>query len=150
MARRLRRKGVGLEAGRDTVRPREAAESAPCGAAPAGAVGAEALSSALYEGLFSAEELGALAQQFAAEPSLPGEVAVMRVLIRRVLQQSGESDPARALPLVSRGMDAICRLLRTQRVLSGQSSDSLAAAFAVALREIGEELGLGASDAGTG
>ena len=72
-----------------------------------------------------------------------GEVAVMRVLIRRVMQRIGEDDPLRALPLVRQGVDGICRALRTQRVLSGEGADSLSAAFAVALREIGEELGIG-------
>jgi hypothetical protein len=76
-------------------------------------------------------------------PGTSGEVAVMRVLIRRVMQRIGEDDPLRALPLVRQGVDAICRALRTQRVLSGEGADSLSAAFAVALREIGEELGIG-------
>ncbi len=69
------------------------------------------------------------------------EVAVMRTLIWRVMRRY-ENDPARALPLVRQGVDAICRALRTQRLLSGEGADSLSAAFAVALREIGEELGI--------
>lgn len=70
------------------------------------------------------------------------EVAILRVMIRRVMERSGEADPLKALPLIRQGIDAICRALRTERVLSGESSDSLAAAMAVALREIGEELGI--------
>ena len=48
----------------------------------------------------------------------------------------------KALPLIRQGVDAICRALRTERVLTGESADSLAEAFGVALREIGEELGI--------
>ncbi len=73
--------------------------------------------------------------------SMLEEVALMRALIWRVMQRF-EDDPARALPLVRQGVDAICRALRTQRVLSGEGADSLSQAFAVALREIGEELGI--------
>jgi len=97
-----------------------------------------------YADLFTAEELAEIAQQLKSpQRSMEMEVAVMRVMIRRVMERIGEDDPVKALPLVRQGVDAICRALRTQRILAGESSDSLAAAFAVALREIGEELGIG-------
>jgi len=67
----------------------------------------------------------------------------MRVMIRRVMERVGVDDPAKALPLVRQGVDAICRALRAQRVLSGEASESLAGAFATAVREMGEELGVG-------
>ena len=96
-----------------------------------------------YAGVLSTKEWGEIAQQLAApQLSMEMEVAVMRILIRRVMARIGEEDPLHALPLIRQGVDAICRALRTARVLSGESSDSLAAAFAVALREIGEELGV--------
>ena len=105
-----------------------------------------------YADALSAEERDDIRRQLGSEqpstemgegPGTSGEVAVMRVLIRRVMQRIGEDDPLRALPLVRQGVDAICRALRTQRVLTGEGADSLSAAFAVALREIGEELGIG-------
>ncbi|MEM4724990.1 MAG: hypothetical protein QXP01_08270 [Candidatus Hadarchaeum sp.] len=96
-----------------------------------------------YASVFTAEEWAEIKEQLAAsELSLEMEVAVMRILIRRVMERLGEEDPAKALPLVRQGVDAICRALRSQRVLTGETADSLAEAFAVALREIGEELGV--------
>jgi len=97
-----------------------------------------------YENVFSAEELKDIGQQLAsAQRALEMEVAVMRVMIRRVMERVGVDDPAKALPLVRQGVDAICRALRAQRVLSGEASESLAGAFATAVREMGEELGVG-------
>jgi hypothetical protein len=58
------------------------------------------------------------------------------------MKHLGAQDAVKALPLIRQGVDTICRALRTERVLTGESSDSLASAFAVALREIGEELGV--------
>ena len=96
---------------------------------------------AFYEDVFSEQELEDIGQQLAsAKPSLDMEVAVMRVMIRRVMAHIGVDDPGKALPLVRQGVDAICHAMRTQRVLSGEASESLAAAFATALREMGEEL----------
>ena len=101
-----------------------------------------------YARAFNAEELEEIARQMASpDRSTEMEVAIMRVMIRRVMERMGEEDPLRALPVIRQGVDAICRALRTQRVLSGEAADSLSAAFAVALREIGEELGI---DAGGG
>lgn len=96
-----------------------------------------------YNDVFSEEELEDIARQLESpQRSLEMEVAVMRVMIRRVMERIGEEDPLKTLPLIRQGVDAICRALRTERVLAGESADSLAAAFAVALREIGEELAL--------
>jgi len=96
-----------------------------------------------YASVFSAEELAEIARQLESpQRSMEMEVAVMRVMIRRVMECIGEEDPVKALPLIRQGVDAICRALRTERVLAGETGDSLAAAFAVALREIGEELGI--------
>lgn len=96
-----------------------------------------------YASVFTPEEWAEIKEQLASpDLSLEMEVAVMRILIRRVMERIGEEDPLKALPLVRQGVDAICRALRSQRVLTGETADSLAEAFAVALREIGEELGL--------
>ncbi|MBC7260510.1 MAG: hypothetical protein H5T63_00740, partial [Chloroflexi bacterium] len=92
-----------------------------------------------YTSAFTPEEWAEIKEQLATpELSLEMEVAVMRVLIRRVMERIGEDDPVKALPLVRQGVDAICRALRSQRVLTGEAADSLSEAFAVALREIGE------------
>jgi hypothetical protein len=97
-----------------------------------------------YDDVFSEQELKDIGQQLAsAQGELQMEVAVMRVMIRRVLAHIGVDDPAKALPLVRQGVEAVCRALRAQRVLSGEASESLTAAFATALREMGEELGVG-------
>lgn len=97
----------------------------------------------LYERLFTAQEREQIGQQLeSAHCSVDEEVALMRIMIRRVMERIGEEDPAKALPLVRQAMDAICRALRTGRVLSGEASDSLASALGLALNEIGEELGL--------
>jgi hypothetical protein len=98
---------------------------------------------AFYADVLSEEERAEMARQLAApQHSTEMEVAMMRVMIRRVMERIGAADPVKALPLIRQGVDAICRALRTERVLSGEAADSLSAAFAIALREIGEELGL--------
>lgn len=95
----------------------------------------------LYAHTFTPEERAEIARQLASpQRTLEAEVAVMRVMIRRVMERIGEDDPLRALPLIRQGVDAICRALRTERVLSGEGADSLAGAFAVAVREIAEEM----------
>jgi hypothetical protein len=97
----------------------------------------------LYEPFFTAPEWEQIRQELQSpQCSLDREVSLMRIMIRRVMERIGQDDPAKALPLVRQAMDAICRALRTERVLSGEASDSLAAALGLALNEIGEELGL--------
>jgi hypothetical protein len=96
-----------------------------------------------YASVFSAEEWGLIQRRLESTPdALDAEVAVMRVLIRRVMERLGADDPAQALPLVRQAVDSICRALRAQRVLKGEAADSLAAAIAVALKEIGQEMGI--------
>jgi hypothetical protein len=96
-----------------------------------------------YASLFSAGEWALIQQWLESTPAgLDAEVAVMRVLIRRVMEHLGADDPATALPLVRQAVDSICRALRAQRVLRNEAADSLAAAVAVALREMAEELGI--------
>jgi len=95
----------------------------------------------LYAHTFTPEERAEIARQLASpQRTLEAEVAVMRVMIRRVMERIGADDPLRALPLIRQGVDAICRALRTERVLSGEGADSLAGAFAVAVGEIAEEM----------
>ncbi len=113
---------------------RSSGQAQRAGQAPAGG---------LYEQLFTAQEREQIGKQLeSAQRSLDEEVSLMRIMIRRVMERAGEDDPSRALPLVRQAMDAICRALRTERVLSGEASDSLAGALGRALNEIAEELGL--------
>jgi hypothetical protein len=58
------------------------------------------------------------------------------------MERLGEEDPGKALALIRQAVDAICRALRTDRLMSREASDSLAGAIATAVREIGQELGL--------
>jgi hypothetical protein len=97
-----------------------------------------------YASVFSAEEWALIQRWLESTPdTLDAEVAVMRVLIRRVMEHVAADEPGKALPLVRQAVDSICRALRAQRVLKGEAADSLAAAFAVALKEIAEEMGVG-------
>jgi len=96
-----------------------------------------------YADLFDEKELAEMGRLLQSpRRSTHMEVAVMRVMIRRVMESIGTNDPVKALPLIRQGVDAICRALRTERILAGEGAESLAGAFAVALREIGEELGI--------
>ncbi len=127
----------------DKRRERRKTGTADSGMADATAQAEGRLGQRFYASVFTKEEWAEIKEQLASpQLSLEMEVAVMRILIRRVMERIGEEDPLKALPLVRQGVDAICRALRSQRVLTGESADSLAEAFAVALREIGEELGL--------
>lgn len=96
-----------------------------------------------YADAFSQEELHDIVQLLASpQRTTEMEVAVMRVLIRRVMQRLGEHDPAKALPLIRQGVDAICRALRTDKALSGEPTDSLFGAYNIALSDIGNDLGI--------
>jgi hypothetical protein len=101
-----------------------------------------------YANVFSSRELDLIQRWLESTPDrLDAEVAVMRVLIRRVMERLGADDPAKALPLVRQAVDSICRALRAERVLRGEAADSLAAAIAVAVREMAEELGIEGGEA---
>lgn len=52
------------------------------------------------------------------------EMAIIRVLLHRVMKSIGTEDPQQALPIVRQAVDAMCRTLRTQRVISGEAGDS--------------------------
>jgi len=104
---------------------------------------AETSLESFYADVLTEEERAEMARQLASsQRTTEEEVAMMRVLIRRVMERIGAADPVKALPLIRQGVDAICRALRTERVLTGEAADSLSNAFGVALREIGEELGI--------
>ena len=97
-----------------------------------------------YAGLLTPEEKAEIARLMQGGARYTGgEVAVMRVLIRRVMERNGQDDPLKALPAIREGVDGICRALRTEHVLSGEAGETLLRAFARVLEEMGEELGLG-------
>ncbi|MGB3905783.1 MAG: hypothetical protein WBB22_12750 [Anaerolineae bacterium] len=94
-----------------------------------------------YTRTFSEDELLDVAHLAAAgDVSLDGEIAVLRVAMRRVLE--ADIDPAKTLQLLSRGVGQLATLMRAKRALSGEAADGLADAFAKALDELSTELGI--------
>ena len=70
------------------------------------------------------------------------EMGMLRFYIRRM---SEVVDRVVAVDAVGQGTVRLAQILKAQRVLRGEAADSLAAAMAVALREISEELGIDGS-----
>lgn len=106
---------------------------------------------AMIHGLY-AEKLSesdlALLEECAAIPldDLRETIAAMRFVILRAIAALGKRPSGvRLLLWMEETTEAGVRLanvLKAQRILTGESAESLSAAFAVALREIGEELGI--------
>lgn len=105
------------------------------GGAPAG--NRNAYRHGLYARWFSTAEREQLAD-VAGLQGLTAEISVLRVAIARLLA-AGDDDlsAAERLAVVARGVDAIGRALRTQRLLSGEHADGLAAALEQVLAELG-------------
>ena len=95
-----------------------------------------------YSSTYTVEELADLVSH-AIDDSLDDELSATRVAVRRVLEQLHGELPAeeysRLASLIFTGANTIARLLRTQRVLSGDSADSISGAIAVALDELANE-----------
>ena len=67
-----------------------------------------------YSDVLSEEERAEIARQLAApQHSTEMEVAMMGVMIWLVMARIAAADPAKALPLIRQGVDAICRALCT-------------------------------------
>lgn len=93
---------------------------------------------------------------FADDLSLNDEIALARVILRRVMthlkhpftggrpddQKIDDADLARLAGLVLAGTRTVARLLRDQRALSGEAADGFAGAIAQALDELSTEIGL--------
>lgn len=95
----------------------------------------------LYRRFFTEEEVAETeAVASSNELTLDDAIEVVKVLIGRILER--EEDPGKALPLVEKGVRSLVSALRARRALSGEAADGLAAAFAQALDEIGNELGM--------
>lgn len=94
-----------------------------------------------YSRIFTEDELLDVARLAAAgDVSLDEEIGMLRVCMRRVLEEG--MDPAKTLQLLSRGAGQLARLMRAKRALSGEAADGLAAAFGKALDELSSELGI--------
>lgn len=95
-----------------------------------------------YSSTYTLEELADLVSH-ALDDSLDDELSATRVAVRRVIEQLHAELPAeeyaRLASLVFTGANTVARLLRTQRVLSGDSADSISGAIAVALDELASE-----------
>ncbi|MHB0870819.1 MAG: hypothetical protein ACYC5J_15410 [Chloroflexota bacterium] len=63
------------------------------------------------------------------------EIAVLRVLIRKVARE-GDLEATR------RGIETLCRALKVQYALEGRSAEGLAGSVARVLDEVGNELGM--------
>jgi hypothetical protein len=105
-----------------------------------------ALKHGFYSGTFTREEL-ALVAAFVRDPSINDEVWMQRVMNHRLVKYVG-ANALSAQNLVSlamaltAGTGRVSRLLRDQRVLSGEAADSLAEAIAAALDELSAEWGI--------
>ena len=91
-----------------------------------------------YADLFTAEELASLADAVARD-ALADEVALLRVMIRRVAAET-----ATDLETVGRAVERLARTLRHQRALRGEAVKGLEEALAQVLDELATEAGMGA------
>lgn len=89
----------------------------------------------MYEDLFSEEEREALLGAVQSA-DLEGEVALLRVLIRRGVAEGVD------LETLSRSIARLAQAMRVQHVIRGQSAKNLDEALARVLDEIGSELGV--------
>ena len=93
--------------------------------------------------LYSALDLKMIIALSKSDPTdLAMEIGILRMLIRRAGAVAGV-DPVPVLDGVSSAADRLARVLKAQRVLKGEAAESMTAAIAAAVRELGEELGLG-------
>ena len=103
---------------------------------------ANALKSGFYSRTFSEAELVEIGQLAVAELGLDEEIAMLRVLMRRVLES--DMPPADAVELFGRASGQLRRLVVTRADLEsrGESAESVETAIGRALDELSEELGV--------
>ena len=101
-----------------------------------------ALKSGFYSRTFSEAELVEIGRLAVAELSLDEEIAMLRVLMRRVLES--EMPAAEAVELFGRASGQLRRLVITRAGLEqrGESEESVEAAISRALDDLSEELGV--------
>jgi len=108
-----------------------------------------ALKDGFYSAAFTPEEVVVLREMMQKDPAdLTAEIAILRMVIQRGAgtgrrpKKAPPVDPTVVLDGVSNAAARLAQVLRAQRVLSGQGSDSLASAFAVALQDVADLLGI--------
>lgn len=84
-----------------------------------------------YDRVLTADEIAALANM-AANLALDDEIGLLRVLIRRKLEQGAE------LADVSKAVDTLGRALKVQKQISAESHRALQDALAAVLEELGK------------
>jgi len=100
-----------------------------------------------YDALFTPEEIADLiAQAIKDSKPLVDEIGIVRVTTRRVMeglhQELEPSEYVKIARQVISGAESIARLLRSQRVITGETADSIAGVIGQALELFGEEIGL--------
>jgi len=95
-----------------------------------------------YSRMFTDEEFLEIGRLAVAELSLDEEIAMLRVLMRRVM--AAEFSPMETIKLLGRASGHLRRLLKAKMELeaAGRSEKSVAAAMEAALDELAEELGV--------
>ena len=101
-----------------------------------------ALGSGFYAKTFSEEELVEIGRLAVAELGLDEEIAMLRVLMRRVLE--AELTAPERIELLGRATGQLRRLLETRVELEaeGRSEDTVSRAMERALDELADELGV--------
>jgi len=100
-----------------------------------------------YNRQLTPEELNDLIA-FSGDPTLADEIAVSRVVLRRLLAVLQDEDDlsvrelTRIASMVFNGSRAVATLLRDERALSGEAADGIAGAIGHALDELATEWGL--------
>jgi hypothetical protein len=85
-----------------------------------------------YDRVLTQEEIAALSD-LANNPSLTDEIALLKVLIRRKLEEGTD------LATISKAVDALGRALKVQKQISSESHQALQDALLAVLTELGEE-----------
>ncbi len=92
------------------------------------------------------EEQAAAAQALELE-GIDAEIALLRVLIRKVLTKDGKEGKEGVATQpdakeVRLHIEALCKALRLQHLLTGRAADKLAQSLANSLEQVGVQLGL--------
>jgi hypothetical protein len=97
-----------------------------------------------YTSAYSLEEIADLVN-LEIDDSLEDEITAVRIATRRTLKKlEGDLPTAEFTRLTSSiftGAKKVATLLRTQRAISGQSTDKIADLFVQVVKELGNELG---------
>jgi hypothetical protein len=85
-----------------------------------------------YDRVLTREEIELVAGM-AASPSLNDEIALLKVLIRRKLEEGSD------LATISKAVDALARALKVQKQISDEGQRALQDALVAVLAELGEQ-----------